>query len=215
MEQQTFFEKIDSIKLPKNVEFISKQETIGNEPNLVYKYGDFYINIYIGKHPYSSSHYLYYEIRDIDANPILKKGYYGSITHDNLERILDRCAKMLSLDKGSHPTPSKIVSDIGFGIYSNGISGTIRQYFLKPCVVAYVKDYSSCVMIIKLKRKGYEGLKFLGVPNGFNADNWINISCRRIGVSQALKRMEIMRNTQPEIMDLNDEDKSNIISLSI
>jgi hypothetical protein len=83
-------------------------------------------------------------------------------------------------------------------------SGNLKQYFDTPCVVAWVKGYGFCYMIIKKKLGAYKGVRCTTKGYDCGTDT--------IDVSKALKEMEEMLKYSTESKELPDEDKQKLVA---
>ena len=98
-----------------------------------------------------------------------------------------------------------VVSPLNVKITTPGVSGTIRNHFLRKTVVAYSRGVNSAAMIIKLRGNKYKGIVAVRrnlVSNGSNVSE--------IDVKRAVKMINQIRHHQPAIKELSQEDRDKI-----
>jgi hypothetical protein len=83
-------------------------------------------------------------------------------------------------------------------------AGNLKQYFDTPCVVAWVKGYGFCYMIIKKKLGAYHGVRCTTKGYGCGTDV--------VAVSRALEEMKNMLEYSIESKELPDEDKQKLVA---
>jgi hypothetical protein len=197
---------LEKIRLPKGVVLIEHKanEKIVFRKNKVL----LVLNIEENKSWRSDQHSIRGYLNDTTNNkPIYQTTHYG-INNENIKKFFVYLEPVLTEEEelSSDLSPSDLVGDMGFSLYSNGVSGTIRKYFKKKCVISYARDTHACFLIIKMQR-GYKALSFVGFR--------YNIFCREIPMKHCLEMINKIREQQIKFMQISEDEQANIISQMI
>jgi len=197
---------IDLIKLPNYFEETSRtivKRQHDYESDGVYvegKQGEFQITL-----TYTSSQdHRWYRVR-MEVKNIDSKCIYSSnidLLNNNVRSALDEYRKT----EGGLLSIQDLLTKIECRDYVAGMSGTFRKYRLKPCVVSYAIQGQFCTAILKFIRT-YSAVHIYGGRGGNKIYS--------IELKKAIDEIKMIQDAKPEVLELTEEDKRNIIAKMI